>query len=241
LGTGTDYSPDRVAIEVQAFFPNRTQWSRGIAVKATSEHWQLHTELEVGFEWPDKAITHLMHGLGNETPIAVLAGVIVDEFDPFGRPCLTLMVSGPGGAEEAAMIIADALADKGLNSGVCIRTVRSGSSGVVKLVFSPELILASGTTKGYGVDWDIWKAFAQGNPELEWNRACLMWCDQVAAAVGGLLKDVPLMVDQVFFDYMRAAVLFPGDSLKAALEDPDVLIDMVNSYPYECMFGQIED
>ena len=247
LGTGTDYSPDRIAVEVQAFFPNQTQWSRGVVAEIPSGVIReggvikIKTILEDGMFWPDTAVEHLAYGLGGETPVAALAGVIVHNLDDLGRPCLTLMVSGPGGAREAAMMIAHALAEKGLNGGICMRTVRNNSSGVIKLTFAPELMLASGATKSYGIDWSIWEAFARENAELEWRRACLIWCDQVAAAVDGLLKDVPLMVDQVFFDYIRAAVLFPGDSLEAALEDPDVLADMVNSYPYKRMFGQIED
>lgn len=247
IGTGTDYSPDRIAVEVQAFFPNQTQWSRGVVAEIPSGVIReggvinIKTILEDGMFWPDTAVENLAHGLGGETPVAALAGVIVHDLDDLGRPCLTLMVSGPGGAREAAMMIAHALAEKGLNGGICMRTVRNDSSGVIKLTFAPELMLASGATKSYGIDWNIWKAFARENAELEWHRACLIWCDQVAAAVDGLLKDVPLMVDQVLFDYIRATVLLPGQSLEAILEEPDALGEMVNSYPYECMFRPIGD
>ena len=241
IGTGTDYSPDRFAIELQAFFPDQTQWSRGVVANIPPgliREYGLNAMLELGLFWPDTAVEHLTHGLGGDTPIAALAGVIVNGGDSVGRPSLTLMVSGPGGAREAATMIAYALMKKGLNSGVCIRTVRDDSSGVVKLVFAPELVLASGATRGFGIDWSIWKTFAKNHPELEWHRACLVWCDQVAAVVDGLLKDVPLMVDQVFFDYIRAAVLFPGHSLEAILEDPDELSDNINSYPYELLLGK---
>ena len=105
LGSGTDYSPDRLGIEVQAFFPDETQWSHGFGVSC---------ELSDEEIWSQKAVAHLEYGLNGDVPRAALIGIVTDDCDGLSRPCLTLIVTGPGGGRKAAMMIAQMVRKNGL-------------------------------------------------------------------------------------------------------------------------------
>lgn len=227
LGTGSDYSPDRVGLEMGAFFGDNRQWSQGVG---------LSCEISDIDEWMPKALANFEWGLNGDDPVAGLIGLVLDETYQNTRPCLTLMVSGPGGCVEAVMAIRLELAKRGVNSGVFVRTVRQGTTGILKVCFMPEFSLLPGVPQGFGLDWKLWRSLAPRNPAAEWATAALIWCDVVAAAADSIKQDLPLMVDGMYFDFMGVAPFFSGNLFQQFDEDPYLLVEQLNAPPHTFMF-----
>jgi hypothetical protein len=227
LGTGSDYSPDRVGLEMGAFFGDNRQWSQGVG---------LSCDISDIDEWMPKALANFDWGLNGDDPVSGLIGLVLDETHQNTRPCLTLMVSGPGGSVEAVMAIRLELANRGVNSGVFIRTVRQGTTGILKVCFMPEFSLLPGVPPGFGLDWKLWRSLAPRNPAAEWATAALIWCDVVAAVAGSIKQDLPLMVDGMYFDFMSVVPIFSGNPFQQFDENPYLLVDQLNAPPHTFMF-----
>lgn len=197
MATGTDYAPGRVSIEVQAYFANGTMASTGAIVDCDPDD----------LDEIDAAARRILLRAGRENEmIDGCIGLVSPTSAPTARPCLTLLVSGPGGGAEAAMLIRQALPEWGVSAGVAIRTVRSGSVGVVKIPFMPELYLKV-KHPCFGLRWDVWRCLAEHSPSYEWGSACLLWCNAVVQSVHTLSERVGLMLDEVYFDTMHTVPL----------------------------------
>ena len=173
FGNGTDFKNGRTAIEVEAYFPDGIKDSHCLAVPCHTGNEQF---------WEPKASELLLHVLGSDREAAGLIGIIVDENEADSCPCLTMLVSGPNGAIQAAQVIKQALSDCGLNNAIVIRTVREGAAGVIKIPFHPEIYHLFGNA-GFGVDWKMWAKLGAADPEFNWSAATLIWCDSVISAV----------------------------------------------------------
>lgn len=225
IGTGTDFGLGRIGLEFEAYFSNGQMASKGLAVQCSLADSQ----------WADKADQTLQDLCGPDRPIAGCVGVIVDEQDALSRPCLTIMVSGPGGSLEAAMIIREALMDCGLNAGVAIRTVRNDAAGVVKVPFLPELYLYAGHNS-FGINWALWSKLASANPAIEWACAELLWCDAVIAAAINVQRESSLLIDGIYFDFMRVIPL-GNNTLTTKLLEGDISVkSLINTNPHEYLF-----
>lgn len=77
---------------------------------------------------------------GVDVPIAGCIGLVTNHDDDHSRPCLTLLVDGPGGAREACNIIYQALLDAGVSAIMARRTIREDAVGVIKVLFCLKLI-----------------------------------------------------------------------------------------------------
>ncbi len=230
FGTGTDYRSERIAIEAEAYFSNGECASKGTAIQV-----QIY-ESEI---WVSKALDLLAIVCGDEEVIAGCLGYVVRKSDRNARPTLTLMVSGPGGGREAAMMIRSELGALGLSAGVMPRTVREGSVGVVKIPFMPELYLLAGHSS-YSVNWKLWRDLAKNDPSAGWATAALLWCDSVIGAVEKLRQKLPLMVDEVYFDFMRLVPL--GEELTPSellAGDPE-FSELIDQPPYSFLFSPVE-
>lgn len=225
-GTGTDYRAGRVAIEVEAYFQNGELASKAVAILGDED---------IDDDWEPRAISLLVDVCGADDPIAGCVGLVVDEVASPSRPTLTLMVSGPGGGLDAAMIVRQSLADMGLNAGIAFRTSSQGAAGVVKIPFLPELYLQAGHNS-FSIDWKMWSAIAQRNPPREWSTAALFWCDAVIAGVERLRDTVPMMIDDVFFDFMRVVPLGDTVSAKSLILSGSSLAELMKAVPHEFMF-----
>ncbi len=226
IGTGTDFSIDRVGIEIEAYFDTGEFASIGTAVLCDSEEEET---------WEPKALNALASVCRLDNPVAGCVGIVVDRHEHCSRPCLTVMVSGPGGALESAKIVRQALADYGLNAGVAFRAVRQGTAGVVKIPFLPELYLLAGHNS-FGIDWNLWSKLAPQSPAAEWASATLLWCDSVIAAVEKLRKSAPLMIDGTYFDFMRLVPLSAKILAQDLILGEQSLADLMRCDPHEFMF-----
>jgi hypothetical protein len=116
LGTGTDFRFGKTRIEVEAFFSDENSSSIGVEIPC---------DLEDEAEWQSKvagAVAHVVRPVEDQ-PVAGFIGAIVDDDTDRSRPCLTMMVSGPGGSLEASMIFRYAVAEYGVNIAVAIPLV----------------------------------------------------------------------------------------------------------------------
>lgn len=227
LGTGTDYSPGRVALEVQAYFSNGEMGSIGAAIDCNDDD----------FSAIDTAARQLIWRVcgGDEVEDGCI-GLVTDIDDPWSRPCLTLLVTGPGGGAEAAMMVRSTLPQWNVNAGIAIRTIREGNVGVVKVPFLPELYLKV-AHPCFGIRWDLWRALASHSASYEWNSSCLLWCNSVIECVGGLSLKAGLMIDDVYFDAMRVVPL-SHEKIRAEIESEGVNIgNMLQSSPHAFLFG----
>ena len=195
-GTGTDYHPGRVGVEIEAYFP-RDMGGAGIAVNCLYENEDV---------WESKALERYEAVCRSEQPIAGCIGILAAPGDELARPVLTLLVSGPRGGVDAAETIRLALADVGLNAGVAFRAIKSREVGVVKVPFLPELYLLTGHNS-FGINWKLWDKLASLDSESEWSSVLLLWCDAVIAGAERVREDAPLMVDHIYFDFMRTVPL----------------------------------
>jgi hypothetical protein len=119
---------------------------------------------------------------------------------------LTIVTSGPGGGVESALIIQKAINDLLPLYAVAIRSIRDDQSGIIKIIFLPE-IYSYYKCLSFGIDWSKWKNAYSQKPELEWGTSALIWCDNLAAAIKELQEQAGLMVDEVYFDFCRAVDL----------------------------------
>lgn len=227
IATGSDYSPDRISLELEAFFSDGTQWSRGLGIAC---------DISDKDEWAEKAINYLEEGLNDDVPIAGMVGLVRDGSYENLRPCLTFIVSGPNGGIEAAMMVNHLAAKHGMNFGGIIRDVRQDSAGVVKFWFSPEIAKLANVKAGFGIDWNIWPIFAKQQPEMEWGTACLAWCDFAAAAAEQIRDEIPLMVDQIYFDFISVVPICPQNSADSLLGNPAGLLEQMDRKPFEWLY-----
>jgi hypothetical protein len=227
IGTGTDFRFGDTRIEVEAFFSDESSSSIGIV---------LPFDLEEEAKWQRKVpdIVAQVFRSVEDQPVAGLIGAIVDEDADHSRPCLTMMVSGPGGSLEASLIFRYALAEYGVNTAVAIRTVGDEDAGVVKVPFLPEAYVASGHSS-FGIDWKMWFQLAAQNPKAHWAAACLIWCDSVIAAVGKLQEQAPLMIENVYFDFLRTVPFMSQDDATFYLLGGPVA-HLMRKEPYEFLF-----
>lgn len=172
---------------------------------------------------------------GEDRPIAGLIGIVVDEGADRSRPCLTMLVSGPGGALEAAFIIRHALAECGLNAAVAIRTVRHGTAGVVKVPFLPEAYVGRSGC-GFGIDWKLWSRLAPADPVYHWATASLIWCDCVISATQRVREKASLMIDDVYFDFLRTVPFMSQDDATFSLFGGP-FAHLMQKEPHEFLFG----
>ncbi len=194
--SGSEYSPDRIGIELQTFFEDQTQWSRGVAVPNNGLDEQVANYIN----------GQILQACGADTPIAGLAAVMSDEEDPIARPLLTIVTSGPGGGIESAQIIQTALNDIVPLFAVAVRSIRDNQSGIIKIIFMPE-IYSEFECQAYGIDWKKWKISCEENSELEWGTSCLIWCDNLISAILKAQEQARLMVDEIYFDFCRSVDL----------------------------------
>jgi hypothetical protein len=195
-GTGSEFSYDRIGIEIQTFFKDSTQWSRGVAVPNNG----------IDEEVAQYINGQILNACGSDTPETGAVGIMVENKDEFARPMLTIVTSGPGGGVESAQIIQQALNDVLPLFAVAVRSIRDDQSGIVKIIFMPE-IYSLYECQSFGIDWSKWKNTYAQNPELEWGTSCLIWCDNLAAAALEVQEQARLMVDEVYFDFCRAVDL----------------------------------
>ena len=228
LGTGTDFRFGKTRIEVEAFFSDENSSSIGLEIPC---------DLEDEAKWQSKvadAVAHVARPVEDQ-PVAGFIGAIVDEDADRSRPCLTMMVSGPGGSLEASMIFRYAFAEYGVNTAVAIRTVRGGTAGVVKVPFLPEAYIASGHSS-FGIDWKMWFRLAAENPKAHWGSACLIWCDSVIAAVEKLQEKAGLMIDDVYFDFLRMVPFMSQDEATFSLFGGP-FAHLMQKEPHEFLFN----
>ena len=228
IGTGTDFCAGMVAMEIEAFFSDGTERSFGTALDCEAEDrgvWggmALRRDgswsrwLEDKNIWGARAMELLADACGSDEPFAGCVGIVVEPEDERSRPCLTMVVTGPGGALQAAMIIKQALGDNGITAGVAVRTVRKGTAGVVKVLFLPELYLPLGDSR-FGIDWPLWSRLAAQSPAENWASASLIWSDFVIRAAHNVKEAASLIVDQVYFDFMRVVPISSKLSAAALL------------------------
>jgi len=226
IGNGTDFMVGRLALELQLYFGDGSLASAGVGYPC---------ELEDAAYWEPRVAELIAEACGTEMPITGCIGVVVDEHDSQSRPCLTMLVSGPGGAQEAAMILRKALVDQGVGAGIAIRTVRNEAAGVVKVPFLPELYLEAGHDS-YGLDWALWQKLAVRDSALEWSSAALYWCDCVVAAAREVQEYAPLIVDETYFDFMRVVPI--GSHCPEVELDPQnpKFAKLMNRLPHQFLF-----
>ena len=230
LGTGSDYKPGRVAVELQAYFANDTLCSLGALLDCGMDD-AAELDAEV------REVLAQVCGGNEDQVVDGCIGLVMDPYDVRARPCLTLLVSGPGGGAEAAMVVGRSLAGYHVNAGVAVRAIRDGRVGVVKIPFLPETYLKIGHPS-YGIHWNVWEILARHVPSYEWGRGCLLWCSTVIQAVLDLKNTADLMVDDVYFDYMRIIPL-SAQQMRSRVFNTELSIGKALFYadPHDFMFA----
>ena len=232
VGNGTDFKKGQIGLELQLYFEDNEFASLGVGYNGEFEE---DTPI-----WESRALDLISKVCASDRPIAGCVAIVVDPDDEKSRPCLTMLVSGPGGAKEATMIIRQALANQGLTVGVAIRTIRSETVGVVKVPFIPEMYLQS-DFNSFGVDWRLWSKLTGGNAILEWNSAALLWCDCVIAAVTKVKEKAPFMVDSTYFDFVRLVPLGTQNSIVKFDQTQTNLAELMRLFPHEFLFDDANE